>query len=49
MTDWLIKREEDGAIAAEYNGHMCAGKEGTKAAPQRKARKGDGGRDAEMD
>lgn len=26
MTDWLIEREEDRAIVAGYNGHMCAGK-----------------------
>lgn len=49
MTDWLINREEDRTMVAEDNGHMCAGKKGTDAAPQRKEREGDGGGDAEMD
>lgn len=26
---------------AEYNGHVCAGKKGAEAAPQKKERKGD--------
>lgn len=38
MTDGLIKREEDRTIMAEYNGHMCAGKKGTEAAPQKRER-----------